>query len=112
MLCADLVEVEWEDPSGQLKTTIAHLEDISVSGACLQVDLALPLHTKLRVTHANGDLTGRVRYCVYREIGYFVGIEFHASCKWSQQNFEPLHLLDLRWLTVNKSDAESESAIN
>ena len=105
MLCADLVEVEWEDPSGRLRKAVANLEDISVSGACLQMDIALPPHTSLRITHATGGLAGRVRYCVYREIGYFLGIQFHADCKWSQQKFEPLHLFDPRRLTADSFES-------
>ena len=98
MLCADLVDVEWRDKNGRLRRTVANLEDISLSGACLQVDLAIPLQTNLRITYPRGELVGRVRYCVYREIGYFLGVEFEPGSKWSQRSFKPLHLLDPRRL--------------
>jgi hypothetical protein len=35
---------------------------------------------------------------VYREIGYFVGIEFEAGSRWSKNQFRPQHLLDPRHL--------------
>jgi hypothetical protein len=98
MLCADLVDVEWRDKGGRLRRTVANLEDISLSGACLQMDAAVPLQTTVRISYPKGELTGRVRYCVYREIGYFLGIEFEPGCRWSQRNFRPLHLLDPRRL--------------
>ena len=102
MLCADLVDVEWRDRNGRIKRTVANLEDISLSGACLQVDLSIPLHTNLRISYPKGELVGRVRYCVYREIGYFLGVEFEPGCRWSQRNFKPLHLLDPRHLVTSR----------
>jgi len=41
---------------------------------------------------------GHVRYCVYREIGYFIGVEFEPESKWSKETYQPQHLLDLRRL--------------
>ncbi len=103
MLCADLVDVEWRDKSGRARRTVANLEDISLSGACLQLDVAIPPRTALRISYPKGDLIGRVRYCVYREIGYFLGVEFDPGCSWSQRNFKPLHLLDPRRLVSGEN---------
>lgn len=103
LLCADLVEVEWKDKSGRRRRAVANLEDISKSGACLQLDLAIPLQTPVRIRYERGDLDGMVRYCVYREIGYFLGIEFEAGQKWNERAFKPLHLFDPRRL-MQQSD--------
>jgi hypothetical protein len=98
MLCADMVEVRWSEPPGHKRRSIALLEDISRSGMCLQFEVPLPIGVYVQV-HCSGEkLAGVVRYCVYREIGYFVGIELEASSKWSRQHFEPQHLLDLEEL--------------
>ena len=99
MMCADLVEVSWTEGSGPRRRAIANLEDISLVGACIQVDQALPLHTKVRIGYGSGELCGKVRYCVYREIGFFAGIEFDPQSRWSQSEFEPRHLLDPMHLT-------------
>lgn len=107
MLCADLVDVEWRDQSGRIKRTVANLEDISLSGACLQIDVSIPQHTNLRISYPKGELQGRVRYCVYREIGYFLGVEFEPGCKWSQRNFKPLHLLDPRRLMPRRQSPDA-----
>ena len=101
MLCADLVDVQWKDKTGRMRRAVANLEDISVSGACIQVDRPVPLETKLRITYTNGEFMGRVCYCVYREIGYFLGIEFDPGYRWSVRQFRPQHLLDPRGL-VNR----------
>ena len=48
MLCADLVDVQWKDQTGRTRRGVANLEDISRSGACLQVDRPVPLGTSFR----------------------------------------------------------------
>lgn len=96
MLCADLVDVRWKDKAGRTRRTVANLEDISLSGACVQVDVPIPLQTMLQISYPKGELQGRVCYCVYREIGYFLGIEFEPGFRWSVRQFKPQHLLDPR----------------
>jgi hypothetical protein len=109
LLCADLVEIEWRDKSGRLRRTMANLEDISASGACLQMDSALPIHTAIKISYPTGDLLGLVRYCVYREIGYFVGVRFEEGVKWTQRSFKPQHLFDPRKLTPRSSRSKQTS---
>jgi hypothetical protein len=100
MLCADIVDIRWKDREGRVRRTVANLEDISLSGACVQVDSPIPLETSLRIMYPKGELQGRVCYCVYREIGYFLGIEFDPGFRWSQRMFKPQHLLDPRRLVA------------
>jgi hypothetical protein len=100
MLCADLIDVHWTDKSGRTRSALANLEDISLSGACLQLDIPLPLETGLHMTHPKAALEGRVRYCVFRESGYFIGVQFEPTCKWSRLHFRPKHLLDPRRLVA------------
>jgi hypothetical protein len=100
LLCADMVELCWKDKSGRSKKSVANLEDIALSGACLQLDVPIPLQTAVRITHAKGELAGRVKYCVFREIGYFLGIEFDEDSRWSQKHFRPQHMLDPRRLVM------------
>ena len=98
MLCADLVDYHWKDANGRKRRSVANLEDISASGACLQVDRPIPLGTTVHVSYPNGELSGVVKYCVFREIGYFLGVEFEADSRWSQSTYRPQHLLDPRSL--------------
>jgi hypothetical protein len=103
MLCADLVDIQWKDKGGRTRRAVANLEDISLSGACVQVDLPIPLETNLRIGYPKGELRGRVCYCVYREIGYFLGVEFEPGFRWSLRQFRPQHLLDPRRLVARAS---------
>jgi len=70
MMCADMMEVFWEDRSGSQLSTTALLEDISQSGACLQLESPVPLGVEMRWSAPGQQFRGWVRYCVYREIGY------------------------------------------
>ncbi|MGD1092071.1 MAG: PilZ domain-containing protein [Bryobacteraceae bacterium] len=101
MLCADLVDVKWKDQTGRTRRGVANLEDISLSGACLQVDRPVALGTNFQISYPSGELVGKVKYCVFREIGYFLGIEFEDGSRWSQRHYRPQHLLDPRRL-VNR----------
>jgi len=98
MMSADMVTVCWKDKKGQTEPVIGILEDISPSGACLQLETPVPSGAEIEWSTRKHKFTGRVRYCVYREIGYFVGVKFDAKSKWSKRAYKPRHLLDLRWL--------------
>ena len=114
ILCADMVDVQWKDKTGRTRRGVANLEDISLSGACLQFDQPIPLKTPLRISYPKGVLLGIVRYCVFREIGYFLGIEFQEGSKWSAREFRPQHMLDPRHLvmrSVSRNKAAQTSTL-
>jgi hypothetical protein len=101
LLCAEIVHFWWKDNGGRANKSVANLEDISPSGACLQLDLEVPVNTAVRFTHAKGELAGTVRHCVFWEIGYFVGIEFDSGSRWSVKQLKPQHLLDPEGLVLS-----------
>jgi hypothetical protein len=98
MLCADMVEVCWKDHAGRTRKATGLLEDISASGACLQMETAVPLEAEIHWKSPQHAFAGHVRYCVFREIGYFVGVEFEPESRWSKKTYRPQHLLDLQQL--------------
>ena len=104
MLCADLVRLDWHDRSGAEHTAVANLEDISSSGACLQMEEDVPVQCAVKITHEKGELEGRVRYCVFKDIGYFLGVEFEPGIRWNAKQFKPMHLLDPRRLNGLKDE--------
>ena len=96
-----MVQVRWRERSGGDRETTAILEDISSSGACLQTEEPVPLGVVIHWDEPKQTFEGYVRYCVYREIGYFVGVQFESSFKWSKKAFKPRHLLDLHALVAS-----------
>ncbi len=98
-LCSDLVRVEWVDEEGWTHELAAVLEDISPGGACLQVESPIPTETEVRVRQGNRwKSVCRTKYCEFREIGYFIGLQFRAGERWNPESFNPRHLLDLTHL--------------
>jgi len=110
MMCADMLRLNWVDAQNRPQQAVALLEDISPSGACLQLDDPIALGTEVRWECPKQSFSGVVRYCEYREIGYFVGIEFADSCQWSRKNFKPLHLLDLAKLAAKSKKPRAAAA--
>jgi hypothetical protein len=110
MLCADLVDVHYKDHKGRARKAVANLEDISFSGVCLQLDSPIPVNTSLRISHPKAEFQGVVRYCMYRDIGYFVGVQFTSGCRWSPRQYKPLHLLDLRSLMLRSASRSVKSS--
>jgi hypothetical protein len=94
LLCAELVEVVWNDKSGRQRRRVANLEDISLTGICLQMESLVPEGTLLSMHYGDGELVGTVRYCAFRDNAYFLGIRFEEGCRWSTRHFRPQHLLD------------------
>jgi hypothetical protein len=94
LLCAEIVQLVWDDPSGRQRRSVANLEDISLSGLCLQVENPIPTGTPIAMEYGDGELVGTIRYCRFQDWGYFLGIELLDGCRWSSQHFRPQHLLD------------------
>ncbi len=95
MLCADMIEVHWVPPGGRGRQITALLEDISPRGACLQMEENIPVHSRISWKSPTQEFAGLVRYCEYRQIGYFVGVEFTPGTEWSESSYAPAHLLKL-----------------
>jgi hypothetical protein len=104
MLCADMLEISWKDQRGKPKKLMGLLEDISARGACLQMECPMPVGAEVSFETPEQQYTGHVRYCVYREVGFFAGVEFEGS-KWSKGAFEPQHFLDPQKFAQEKERA-------
>ena len=91
-LCAELVKVRVQDEAG-LREETCNLEDISPSGACVQLEAAAQTGADIELTCAQCSLRGKVRYCVSSPLGYDVGIAFDQRKSWSPQRFKPKHIL-------------------
>lgn len=112
LMCADLIDVEWRDAEGRIHQTVANLEDISSMGACIQVDTEVPLRTTVQLRTGKSELTGEVRYCVFREFGYFLGVQFPPGVKWNTRAFKPMHLFDPRELLEPRTSRNGRPRAN
>jgi hypothetical protein len=103
LMCADMVQLHWIDDSGQPEHSEALLEDISHSGACLNMDAPLPLGTAVVIRYHQGKLEGLVCYCDFRDIGYYIGVHFKPHTPWLPQEYRPKYLLDLKKMLTRRS---------
>jgi len=108
MMCSELVTVFYQDSQGRSRRVVANLEDISLCGVCLLVDDPVPINSSLRICHPKGEFSGNVRYCLFREIGYFLGVQFDEGSRWSPDVWRPRHLLDLRDLVERSAQRARE----
>jgi hypothetical protein len=92
-MCADLVTVRVGDAEGP-RELVANLEDISPSGACVQMETAVREGADIEILCANCRLKGQVRYCRFTELGYDVGIAFAERKSWNKRRYKPEHLLE------------------
>jgi hypothetical protein len=98
LMCSQLVVFRLGERVGSGQSHEAILEDISAAGACVQLASPVLVGSVGELVVAKLRLRGTIRYCEFREIGYFVGIEFEPGVTWSGNDFVPEHLLDPRTL--------------
>jgi hypothetical protein len=92
-LCSDIVELFWNDRLGWPHRAKAILEDISVTGACVQTETSIPVDTELALRMGELGFPGNVRYCTLIGGSYFVGVEFLAGTQWMADEYKPKHIL-------------------
>ena len=95
-LCADLVKVQWNSEAGSSRSEWAVLEDISPSGACLEVEDPIPPDTVVTLEFTNDRCQARVKYCKFSKINYLLGVQFEHGYRWSRRKFKPDHLIQFR----------------
>jgi PilZ domain len=100
MMCAELVVLHWHDKAGRRHRDVANLEDISLSGACVQLERPVQKGTHITVNYGGGEMPATVRYCLYRDLAYFLGLQFDDGCRWSTKRFRPQYMLDPRELVL------------
>lgn len=105
--CSELVQI-WQKADGRWKRVgTGVLEDISHSGACVQLEGPIAKGTLLRLRTDDWKVEGEVRYCIFRDIGYYAGLKLDESSKWSEEMFRPQHLMDPMKVVEKKPRPES-----
>ena len=109
-LCSDLVTLCWQESAqGERKEAVV-LENISVSGACVQAEISVPNSASVRLVCGQAEFHGCVRFSYWRDDGYFIGIAFDAHSKWSKAKFTPEHLLDPSEVKPRRAKTSMQSA--
>ena len=75
-MCSELVNVLIRHQDHRLEEAIANLEDISPSGACVQLEMAVEIGADIEIVCSKCSFKGKVRNCRYFEGGYDIGVAF------------------------------------
>lgn len=102
-LCADLVKVQWETDSGDIRCEWAILGDISSSGASLEIDVSIAPDTVVALQFENEHCKARIKYCRFDKVNYLLGVEFEQGYRWSRRRFKPKHLTQFRLRKVQNT---------
>ena len=94
-LCADFVQVTWNDQQDRRISNVGLLEDVSPEGLCVNLELPVPVGQTLHLHTKGFEGEALVRYCEWSDCGYLVGVEFAEGCSWNREKWTPKHLLSL-----------------
>lgn len=108
--CSDLVQVSVKEGTRWKSAGVGVLEDISASGACIQMDLPIKKGLPIRFRHPDWKGEGVVQHCHYREIGYFIGMKFAEGSQWTPQAFQPKHMVDPNEIVAARLQKKTRAA--
>jgi hypothetical protein len=93
-LCSELVTVTYEEQPGEIRQTIANLEEISENCAVVLLEEKPSLGACISLASKGRDLFGVIRARLYdATLGWFVIIALDAASLWHREWFSPRHLL-------------------
>jgi PilZ domain len=92
-MCAELVNIVIRHEDQTVEEAVANLEDISPSGACVQLEAAVRLGVDIEIVCSTCRFKGKVRNCRFAGAGYDVGVAFDTPRAWDASRYEPAHLL-------------------
>ena len=98
-MCSELVEISFQDQTGNLIREKGLLENLSREGLCFSLAIPVTVGLELEFRCDGFDGRARVRYCNLEEYGYLVGAEFAGGCGWEKERWQPKHLISVSEIT-------------
>jgi hypothetical protein len=92
-MCSELVKILVRHEDQTVREAVANLEDISPSGARVQLDEAVRSGAGIEIVCSTCRFKGKVRNCRFGGSLYDVGIAFDDPGAWDASRYEPAHLL-------------------
>ena len=95
-LCSELVTVTYEEQPGDLRQTVANLEEISTTSAVVLLEEKPSLGVPISLAIKGRDLFGIITSSVYEaSLGWFVTITLDVASLWHRDWVSPKHLLTM-----------------
>jgi hypothetical protein len=113
--CSELVTIHMQTADGNNEELVSILEDISETGARLQLERPVPADSRLRMVCSNCEAHCEfgahvVGSQLHDGIGYFTEIAFEPGTAWCPERYSPQHLLDISSLVGPSKQCSSGAA--
>ena len=95
-LCSELVTVTYEEQPGEIRQTVANLEEISYDCAVVLMEDEPPVGSSISFAVKDRDLFGIIKACLYdAALGWYAIVGLDAASRWHRDWFSPKHLLEI-----------------
>jgi hypothetical protein len=95
-LCSELVTVTYEEQPGEIRQTIANLEEISTDRAVVLLEDQPQLGASISLAIKGCDFFGVIKARLHdTALGWFAIVAFDAASLWNRAQFAPRHLLGM-----------------
>jgi len=95
-LCSELITVTYEKQPGEIRQTIANLEEISTASAVVLLDEEPQLGASISLAIKGRDLFGVIGARLHdAALGWFAIVALDAGSLWNREWFAPKHLLEI-----------------
>jgi hypothetical protein len=102
-LCSEILSLRLQSRAGRERQMKVNLEEIWSSGAVFLADEPIRPFTSLWFAAGGCEFRGQVTArTLFRGLGYFIEMEFHPGCTWSDQKYRPKHLFNPFVLLANR----------
>jgi hypothetical protein len=93
-LCSEIITVTYEDECGEIRQTIANLEEIWSDEAVLLIEEPPSLGKPISLAIQGSDLFGVIGARVHdAALGWFAIVSLDVASRWKREWFAPKHLL-------------------
>ena len=95
-LCSELITVTYEEQPGEIRQTIANLEEISTTSAVVLLEEKPKLGVSISLAIKGRDLFGVIGARLHdAALGWFAIVALDAGSLWNRDWFSPKHLLEI-----------------
>jgi hypothetical protein len=95
-LCSELVTVTLEEQPGEIRQTIANLEEISWDCAVVLLEEQPKLGLSISLAVKDRDLFGVIKASLHdAALGWYAIVGLDAASRWRREWFRPQHLLEI-----------------
>jgi hypothetical protein len=111
-LCSELITVTYEDQPGEIRQTIANLEEISTDSAVVLLEEKPNVGASISLSVKGRDLFGVIKGSLYdAALGWFAIVALDTASLWSRNWFSPKHLFAMCMCSLEEATRTKAQAL-